>query len=140
MHNTYKIDDWRVYAAGSSNGAMFCYLLLIMRPAQIAAFGIVAGSCDDIQDAAMPRPLLIIHGAKDQSVKLEAALKARDFLRCLNGCGDDTCPWDTGYFSYEPCATGQPLIWHQHPDGHIWPADASAHLVRFFKEQTRADD
>ena len=139
LHKAYQVDDWRIYATGSSNGAMFCYLLFIMRPDAFAAFGIVAGSAEEIQNATRPRPILIIHGSKDESVKLESALKARDFIRCLNGCGDETTPWDTGYLSYEPCATGQPVIWHQHPEGHIWPQDASAHIVRFFKEQTRPD-
>ncbi len=138
--NSYKVDRCRIYATGSSNGAMFCYVLFIMRPEPFAAFGIVAGSSEDIQDATLPRAIMIIHGARDESVKLEDALKARDFIRCLNGCGEQTKKWDTGYVSYEPCATGQPLIWHQHPEGHIWPSDASEHLVRFFKEHTLPDD
>jgi len=140
LRQEYKVDDWRIYAAGSSNGAMFSYLLFIMRPDAFAAFGIVAGSAEDIQHATRPRPVLIIHGTKDESVKFSAAVKARDFIRCLNGCGEETTYWDAGYVSYTPCATGQPVIWHKHPDGHIWPQDASAHLVRFFQEHTRPDE
>jgi len=135
----YKIDKTRIYATGSSNGAMFSYVLFIMRPQYFAAFGIVAGSSENIQDAAVPRPMLIIHGTKDESVKVELALKARNFIRCLNGCGENTQPWnkdDKEYLSYQPCATGQPLIWHLHHGGHIWPDDASDHLIRFFKEHS----
>lgn len=140
LRTAYKVDEARIYATGSSNGAMFCYTLFIMRPQHFAAFGIVAGSSENIQDATIPRPFLIIHGTKDTSVPMEQAVKARDFIRCLNGCGEKTKKWDTGYLSYQPCPTDQPVIWHQHPGGHIWPVDASTQIVRFFKEHTLPEE
>lgn len=131
----HKVDARRVYATGISNGALFTYVLLVARPQRFAAFAPVAGAAASVRRATIPRPVLIIQGKTDPVVKLAWAEGTRDALRALNGCGTDTAEWAPGYLSYQPCASGQPVIWHAHDGGHIWPSDASAHIVRFFKEQ-----
>ena len=134
LREAYRVDERRVYATGSSNGAMFCYILLAVRPAWFAAFAPVAGADDAVEYATVPRPVLIIHGKKDTTVRPEAAQHMRDVLLQLNGCGTAQRPWAPGYIGYEPCASGQPIIWHLHDGGHIWPPDATRQIVRFFKQ------
>ena len=43
LHQLYKVDDKRVYAAGFSNGARFAYLLWGTRADKVAAFAVAAG-------------------------------------------------------------------------------------------------
>ena len=130
----YHIDHRRVYAAGSSNGAMFCYVLLATRPEKFAAFACVAGAVDFLATVTTPRPILLIHGIADLTVPFEKGMAIRDQLRKLNGCGADKAEWRPGCFSYQPCATGQPVLWRQHLLGHLWPSDSARLIVPFFQE------
>lgn len=132
LQQTLKVDTRRIYATGISNGALFCYLLLLKRPQVFAGFAAVAGAADFVSEATVPKPVLIIHGEKDTTVRLEDAISTRNHLRKLNGCGEQEKEWAKGYVSYQPCA--QPVIWRQHGGGHVWPEDATKMVVKFFKE------
>ncbi len=131
----YKVDPRQVYATGVSNGALMTYLLLTYRPHDFTAFATVAGTAPFVAEAVVPKPILIIQGKKDDTVKLEQATATRDTLRHLNNCAPHTTTWAPGYVCYPPRPGGQPVVWHQHGGGHWWPLDASEHIVRFFKEQ-----
>ena len=135
LHTSYQIDDRRVYVAGVSNGAIFAYVLLTMRPQSFAAFGIVAGAAGFTRLATVPRAVLIIQGKHDQTIRPQWAVETRDLLRQLNGCGMDEQEWAPGYISYQPCASGCPIIWHLHDGGHDWPHDATGKIVKFFQGQ-----
>lgn len=132
LSTAYKVDPHRIYAAGISNGALFCYVLLTKRPQVFAAFAPVAGACGFVQDATVPRPVLMVQGKRDSVVKLAQAEATRDLLLALNGCGLDTVEWAPGYRSYQPCASGQPIIWYTHNGGHIWPEGITTAIVKFF--------
>ncbi len=134
LHERYVLSTHRVYAAGMSNGALFCYVLLAARPEKFAAFAPVSGASTLIRESKIPRPLLMIHGKNDHTMPLEWAEWTCDYARLLNGCGRQTKEWDKDYLSYQPCTSGQPVIWHVHNGGHEWPDDATDHIVRFFKE------
>jgi len=136
LRNTLKVDDRRVYAAGISNGALFCYVLLTLRPKTFAAFAPVAGAADFVRRATVPKPVLIFQGKYDTTVTPEAAKKTRDALRALNGCGSKETAWAPGFVSYQPCASGQPVVWHLFAGGHEWPDDATRTIVKFFKQFT----
>lgn len=131
---TYQVDARRVYATGMSNGALFTYELLTARPQLFAAFAPVAGAAGFLKNATVPKPVLIIHGKDDKLVPLNWAEGSRDMIRRLNGCGEKTEEWAPGYQRYTPCKSGQPVIWHCHDGGHIWPGDATKQIVKFFKE------
>lgn len=135
LRATLKVDDRRIYATGISNGAMFTYILLVERPRLFAAFAGVAAGVSFANQATMPRPVLMIHGKYDETAPLPSAIQTRDILRTLNGCGADIVEWAPGYLTYRPCATGQPVIWHLHDGGHVWPGDATKMIVKFFKQQ-----
>jgi len=134
LQRTFNVDDRRIYATGISNGALFCCILLLERPQVFAGFACVAGAADFVRDATEPRPVLIIHGKADTTVKPDAAKHTRDLWKKLNGCGDRKQEWMPGYTSYQPCASGQPVIWRLHNGGHTWPGDATEMIVKFFKE------
>ena len=131
----YKVDERRIYVTGMSNGALFTFLLLTVRPEKFAAFAPVAGACGFVRTATVPRPVIMINGTQDTLVRFSWAEGTRDILRRLNGCGENTVEWAPGYHSYQPCTSGQPLIFHAFDGGHSWPPDATTHIVQFFKEQ-----
>jgi poly(3-hydroxybutyrate) depolymerase/sugar lactone lactonase YvrE len=139
---TYRVDERRVYATGFSNGAAFTYVLLTLRPEQFAAFAAVdIFPSPSLKWARVPRPVLIMHG-KDDGIPLSFAGWARAQLRLLNGCGSTAAEWgpppqssSPGSVSYQPCVSGQPVIWSIHNGGHEWPPEGTATVLRFLKEQ-----
>lgn len=134
LHQKLLIDDRRIYAAGLSNGALFCFVLLVERPSLFAGFACVAGAADFVSDATVPRPVLMFQGKYDTTVRLSSAKRTRDLLRKLNGCGLQQSEWAPGFISYQPTTSGQPVIWHQHNGGHVWPGDATSMIARFFQQ------
>jgi poly(3-hydroxybutyrate) depolymerase/sugar lactone lactonase YvrE len=132
----YKVDERRVYATGWSSGAFMTYLLLTMRPDRFAAFAPVSGfPLPSLKWARVPRPVLITHGKNDRMIPISAAEWARNQLQRLNGCGGEAAAWAPGALLYQPCASGQAVIWSVHDGGHEWPSGATANIVRFFKAQ-----
>lgn len=132
----YQVDARRVYATGISDGAIFTYQLFGTRAKTFAAFAPVAGweyflgACH----VTTPRPFIIIQGANDRLVKPKMAEAARDEVKRINRCGEQTVEWAPGYLSYQPCASAMPVIWHLWDGGHWWPNDATQYIVKFFKE------
>src|SRR5207237_1091064 len=100
-----------------------------------AAFAPVAiPALPSLKWATVPRPVLITEGQADPLAPAGAEW-ARNQVQRLNGCGTGTMAWARGAVLLQPCATGQPVVWAVHSGGHVWPSDATANIVRFFKEQ-----
>jgi poly(3-hydroxybutyrate) depolymerase/sugar lactone lactonase YvrE len=136
---TYKVDTRRVYATGFSNGAPFTGLLLVMRADRFAAFAPVAiGPVPTLAWAPTPRPVLLTHGKQDSTVPLVGAEWARNQLLRLNDCGAEAIEWASGAVGYQPCGTGQPVIWSLHNGNHEWGSGTTAKIVRFFQEHALA--
>jgi poly(3-hydroxybutyrate) depolymerase len=123
-----------------SNGALFCYVLMAKMPDTFAAFAPVCGASQLMEKIDTPRPMMFIFGAKDTNMPISWGLWVLQYAKKLNGCGDNKSEWIPGYFLYTPNKAGYKLIWRVHPDGHIWPNDATENIVRFFKGEKLADD
>lgn len=69
LESSLAIDPARIYAAGMSNGAIFCHRLACELADKIAAIGPVEGTImvDDCTPSR-PVPVIIIHGTADQHV------------------------------------------------------------------------
>src|SRR5262249_30648325 len=135
LSSTYQVDPRRVYVTGFSNGAIFTCVLLVTRPDRFAAFAPVSTSfIPPLAWAATPRPVLLTHGKKDTNIPIGQAEWVRNHLLRLNDCGTQTVAWDNISTSYEPCGTGQPLVWSIHTGGHEWFTGTTQRIVRFFKE------
>jgi poly(3-hydroxybutyrate) depolymerase len=136
---TYKVDPRRVYATGYSNGGEFTSLLLVTRADRFAAFAPVAQALLPwLPWAPTPRPILVTNGKRDEFIPLALAEWARNELLRLNDCGAEAIEWASGAVRYQPCTTGQPVIWSLHNGVHEWPSDAAAKIVRFFQEHALA--
>jgi len=133
----YRVDEKKVYACGMSNGALFCFLLLAERPQPFAAFATVAGAGGVLLlRARTPRPVLMINGRADTMVSFASAERTRDMLRRLNGCGNEEKEWAKGCVTYLPVKGQNHVVFCAHDGGHDWTPDATAHIVRFFKEHS----
>ncbi|MEM8892268.1 MAG: PHB depolymerase family esterase [Bacteroidota bacterium] len=79
----YKIDQDRVYAAGSSNGGYFSFQLACALADRIAAVASVKGGMNENQivscDPSRPVPILQLHGTEDRNVDYSIALDAINF-------------------------------------------------------------
>ncbi|MHB9131045.1 MAG: CE1 family esterase [Armatimonadota bacterium] len=134
LRRSYRVDNRRIYATGISNGAMMTYVLFTLRPEVFAAFAPIAGKADFVSTATVPRPVMIVQGKADTTVLPEWSAYARDQIRRINGCGDREVEWAPGYVTYQPCASGQPVVWRLHNGGHIYPPRTTEFIVRFFRQ------
>ena len=132
----YGIDPKRVYTTGMSNGAIFSYVLLTARSSTLAAAAPVAGLAPMAFRSAPAAPIMIIHGTGDELLRFPQAERSRDLAIANNKASKATKEWAKGYTLY-PGEGGKDVIFHQHDGGHDWPKDASAHIVKFFKEHSR---
>jgi polyhydroxybutyrate depolymerase len=128
----FAVDERRIYATGFSNGAIFAYLLWGTRAKVFAAFAPVAGDIFPGVHLSEPKPVLQIAGEKDDVVPFAKQQQAIAVARELNGstgagqaCGE--------YCTMYASSKGAPVETYIHPGGHVWPAEAAAVIVNFFK-------
>ncbi len=132
VRSKFAVDDRRIYATGFSNGAIFAYLLWGTRAKTFAAFASVAGEIFPGVHLSAPKPLLQIAGEKDVVVPFAKQLRSVQMARELDGSmgqGEQCGPYCTIYSSSQ----GAPVETYIHPGGHEWPLEASAVIVKFFK-------
>jgi polyhydroxybutyrate depolymerase len=143
VEKDYRVDPDRIYATGHSNGGQFTYLLWQTRGDKIAAFAPAAAALapvilnPDANDVTVavktPRPILIIAGQAD-SDHFDWQERSIGIVRRINHCGDGE-PWDgTTHRTLYPSPDGAPVIAYIHPGGHALPPDASAVIIKFFKQ------
>jgi len=135
----FAVDDRRIYAAGFSNGAIFCYVLWAKRAKTLAAIGPVAACLSSHLPKSKPtklsQPLPVMHiaGLMDPKIRLEWQAATIHFDLTVNHtsltqgekCGDCCVLYQS---------SGQPPVkarfW---PGGHEVPSFASKEFVEFFK-------
>jgi polyhydroxybutyrate depolymerase len=136
LHEQYKIDDKRIYATGHSNGGGFTYLLMETRNEILAAAAPSAAAAIRSLSRIKPKPMMHIIGEKDTLVKPEwqdATIKG--MLR-INNCSKEGQPYATDATIY-PSATGNPVIVYRHKGGHVFPQEAVAVVIQFFKSTVK---
>ena len=71
----HSVDPTRVYMTGGSNGGMMTFVYAVARPERLAAAAPVVASMFSFEKKpAVPLPILIINGAKDDEVPLEGGM------------------------------------------------------------------
>ena len=135
LHDVYRVDDKRIYATGHSNGGYFTYLLWATRGDRFAAVAPSAASAGLLLLKDLkPKPVLHVAGSQDQLVKFAWQEATMNALRKLNECGAGQ-PWGTEkYCTLYPSKLGAPVVTCIHPGPHTFPKEASATIVKFFKE------
>ncbi|MEI8314081.1 MAG: prolyl oligopeptidase family serine peptidase [Verrucomicrobiota bacterium] len=136
LRQEYRVDNKRIYATGHSNGGFLVYLLWATRGDQLAAVAPSAAAIVASLGRLKPKPVLLIAGQNDTSVKFSWQLETLDGLRKLNECGAGQAWCEQPGCTFYPSKRGTPIAAYIHPGGHDSPADTSAVAVKFFKEHS----
>jgi polyhydroxybutyrate depolymerase len=132
LHQDYMVDNKRVYATGHSNGGGFTYLLWAMRGDVFAAVAPSSAVGLRITSLLKPMPAMHIMGETDPLVKPEWQKMMCNQILKINNCSAEGQHYDTNATLY-PSATGTPVVLYVHPGGHVYPQEANAVVIKFFK-------
>jgi len=132
LRHDYNIDDKRIYATGHSNGGGFTYLLWAMRGDVFAAVAPSAAVSAHVIGMLKPKPAMHIMGQSDPLVKPDWQTAMCNQVLRINNCSREGKYYDTLATIYTS-TTNTPFIWYKHPGGHVYPPDANAVVVKFFK-------
>ncbi len=136
FHEEYKIDDKRIYATGHSNGGGFTYLLIETRNDVLAAAAPSAAAAIRSLPRLKPKPIMHIMGEKDPLVKPEWQEATIKGMLAINRCSKDGQAYATDAIIY-PSSTGNPVIVYKHKGGHVFPQEAVAVVIQFFKNTVK---
>jgi len=90
--------------------------------------------------ALKPLPALHVAGEQDERVPFSSQQRTMEAIRRINGCAAEGTPWassGTLVGTLYPSPTGTPFVSIIHPGGHKFPEEASALIVKFFKENVK---
>ncbi len=136
FHEEYQIDDKRIYATGHSNGGGFTYLLMETRSDVLAAAAPSAAAAIRALLRIRPKPVMHIMGEKDPLVKPEWQEATIKGMLKINSCSNDGTEYATDATIY-PSTTHNPVIVYKHKGGHVFPLEANAVVIQFFKSITK---
>ncbi len=132
LKSDYKIDEKQIYAMGHSNGGGFTYLLWAERFDIVAAVAPSGSAALKARNLLKPKPVLHVAGDNDPLVKYAWQKLMIDSLKTTNECGDGV-PWE-GECTQFPSKIGTPVVTFVTSNGHKFPEEAPALIVKFFKQ------
>jgi polyhydroxybutyrate depolymerase len=133
LHESFAIDDARVYATGFSNGANFTYLLWAERPNVFAAFAPVAARLRPSVLPTQQKPLFHVAGTRDRQIPFEAQKDAIEIAKRIDGPAGEPVSCGGGCLVYA-ASTPHPVMTWIHQGGHEYPTSTSERIARFFRE------
>lgn len=136
LREKYSIDETRIYATGFSNGGLFTYLLLSERPNVFAAFAPGGAALMRSVQLTHPRPVFHYGGESDRLAKFEKQQATIDQLRKFNGCSEQGQSCGANCTIYNS-SKGAPVATFIHPLGHLYPAQVTPLIVKFFQDHPR---
>ena len=137
-----SIDESRIFSTGHSYGAMFSNLLACRLGKKIRAIAPLSGSFWGVgirnpffQCQAEKVAAWFAHGINDKLVVYELGEAVRDYFIRVNECsGSSTKITPSGCIRYNDCATGYPIVWCKHGEGHGIPSYAGKEIWDFFSQ------
>ena len=122
------VDQAKLFIEGYSSGSWLANLLGCVRAKTLRGQGNAAGGLPNVPaNCEGPIAAMLVHDDTDDQNVIGEGIKARDRIKAINGCSDETMPyvWDTDpstpstCVTYQGCAPGFPLIWcPTHNKGH----------------------
>jgi polyhydroxybutyrate depolymerase len=137
LKTDYRIDGTRVFATGHSNGGGFTFLLWAARGGLFRAVAPSSSVPSPTERILKPKPVLHLAGQTDPLVLYRWQERAIDLEKSVDGCTGGGKPWaSAGALTGTEFESrlGDPVVTLIHPGGHVFPAEAPALIVRFFKE------
>jgi len=138
IRKEYQVNNKRIYATGHSNGGSFTYLLWAMRGNVFAAMAPSAAVAFRFNEQLTPKPVMHIMGEKDLLVKPSWQQMEIAKLLKLNKCSATGRPYAANTVVY-PSSLKAPVLVCKHSGGHIYPPDADAIVIKFFKSIIAVD-
>ncbi len=135
LKTDYKVDENRIYSTGHSNGGGFTYLLWAERGDIFAAMAPSGSAALRIRSSLKPKPVMHVAGDNDPLVKYEWQKMMIDHLKSLNQCAEGKA-WNNKATIFES-KLGCPVVTMITNEGHKFPQDAPALIVKFFQEHQR---
>lgn len=132
LKQDYKVDEKRIFSTGHSNGGGFTYLLWSERPDVFAAFAPSGSAALRLKNTLKPKPMLHIAGDNDPLVKYAWQTMMIDSVKKTNQC-EEGQPWEEKCTQF-PSKIGAPVITFVTSQGHKFPPEAPALIVKFFKQ------
>jgi poly(3-hydroxybutyrate) depolymerase len=78
----YGADPARICMTGGSNGGMMCFVYAVARPERLAAAAPVVASMFSFDKVpALPLPILIINGARDEEVPIDGGMSGNPLVK-----------------------------------------------------------
>jgi poly(3-hydroxybutyrate) depolymerase len=122
------VDKSKLYMEGYSSGSWLTNLLGCVRANVIRGQGNATGGLPKVPaECQGPIAAMLVHDDTDTMNTIQEGMKARDRIKAINGCSDETMPyqWDVNAntmstcVAYQGCKAGYPLIWcPTHNKGH----------------------
>lgn len=132
LKTDYKVDEKPVYSMGHSNGGGFTYLLWAERSDLFAAMAPSGSAALKNRDSLKPKAMLHIAGDNDPPVKYEWQKLMIDSVKKTNECGEGV-PWEEQCIQF-PSKVGAPVVTFVTSNGHRFPEEAFALIVRFLSD------
>lgn len=114
VEDTLCIDPSRVFVAGFSSGSWLTTFLGCARAGVIRGQASVAGGLPPIPECAGPIAAMYVADTDDNKNDVATVKIAVDHARGLDGCGEETEPYDFGVPSpcvqYKGCKSGSPVV------------------------------
>jgi polyhydroxybutyrate depolymerase len=136
LRKRYPMDAKRIFVMGHSNGGGFTYLLWATRGKEIAAVAPCAAVGSRVVTQLTPNPCLHLAAKNDPLVQYAWQEKMMAAVKRINGCEEKGTVWAPDALRYEAKdkTTGAPMIQYIHQQGHRYPDQATALMVKFFRE------
>lgn len=136
LRSRYALDAQRVFVMGHSNGGAFTYLVWAYRGKDIAAVAPCAALSTGVANKLEPKPCLHIAGKNDELVRFAWQERMMAGVKRINRCEETGKVWAPDCLRYEPVVkgVGAPMVQCIHDGTHSYPENATALIVKFFKE------
>jgi len=133
LEKQFKINKYKVFATGHSNGSRFLAVLWAMRAQRFAGFAFSASQAGNLIKTSVPKPLFMGMGMRDELIPF-ADQKQSIRLAC-NLLGLPQTQFEHEGISRNENKNGIELMTFIHSGGHRWPEEQTRMIVDFFKRQ-----
>jgi poly(3-hydroxybutyrate) depolymerase len=113
VETNFCVDQSRVFMEGFSSGSWLTNLIGCARGDVLRGQGNASGGPPPLPMCKGPIATIMVHDMGDGANSYDGGKQTRDRIRQLNGCMDQTAPWDAAYpecVAYQGCPAAFPLV------------------------------